>query len=86
MKVKGKRIGFGLTGSHCTYDAVYPQIKRLIDEGADVMPVVTNTVKATNTRFGEGEEWIKKIEELTGHKAIDSIVGKFRLTAWLLLR
>ncbi|MGX1193892.1 dipicolinate synthase subunit B [Metabacillus sp. SLBN-84] len=75
MKVQGKRIGFGLTGSHCTYDAVFPQIKRLIDEGADVMPVVTNTVKMTNTRFGEGAEWIKKIEELTGHKAIDSILG-----------
>ncbi|PLR69958.1 MULTISPECIES: dipicolinate synthase subunit B [Bacillaceae] len=74
MKVKGKRIGFGLTGSHCTYDAVYPQIKRLIDEGADVMPVVTFTVQSTNTRFGEGEEWIKKIEDLTGHKVIDSIV------------
>ncbi len=28
-----------------------------------------------NTRFGEGAEWIKKIEEVTGFKAINSIVG-----------
>ncbi|MFC0271352.1 dipicolinate synthase subunit B [Metabacillus herbersteinensis] len=75
MSVKGKRIGFGLTGSHCTYDAVYPQIKKLVDFGADVMPVVTHTVKTTNTRFGKGEDWIERIEELTGHKAIDSMVG-----------
>lgn len=75
MSVKGKRIGFGLTGSHCTYDAVYPQIKKLVDCGADVMPVVTHTVKTTNTRFGKGEDWIERIEELTGHKAIDSMVG-----------
>ena len=37
--------------------------------------VVTATVKNTTTRFGEGEDWIKRIEELTGHKVIDSIVA-----------
>ncbi|MBD1379258.1 dipicolinate synthase subunit B [Metabacillus arenae] len=74
MKVKGKRIGFGLTGSHCTYDAVFPQIQKLVEEGADVLPVVSQTVKQTTTRFGEGAEWIEKIEEATGNKVIDSIV------------
>jgi dipicolinate synthase subunit B len=72
--LKGKRIGFGLTGSHCTYDAVMPQIQKLIDEGAEVLPVATNTVMTTNTRFGDGEDWVKKIEEITGNKLIDSIV------------
>ncbi|MCA1030125.1 dipicolinate synthase subunit B [Bacillus timonensis] len=74
MLFKGKRIGFGLTGSHCTYDAVLPEIKKLVDQGAEVLPVVSHTVKSTNTRFGEGEDWIKKIEEVTGNKVIDSIV------------
>ncbi|MCY8490176.1 dipicolinate synthase subunit B [Bacillus atrophaeus] len=74
MSFKGKRIGFGLTGSHCTYEAVFPQIEALVKEGAEVRPVVTFTVKSTDTRFGEGAEWIKKIEELTGYEAIDSIV------------
>lgn len=74
MSLKGKRIGFGLTGSHCTYDAVFPQIKNLVEQGAEVLPVVSYTVKSTNTRFGEGAEWIEKIEEVTGHKVIDSIV------------
>ncbi|MFP7232313.1 dipicolinate synthase subunit B [Bacillus subtilis] len=72
--LKGKRIGFGLTGSHCTYEAVFPQIEGLVNEGAEVRPVVTFNVKSTNTRFGEGAEWVKKIEELTGYEAIDSIV------------
>lgn len=74
MKLKNRRIGFGLTGSHCTYDAVFPEIQRLVAEGAEVLPVVTHTVQATNTRFGDGAEWIAKIEEATGHKVIDSIV------------
>jgi dipicolinate synthase subunit B len=74
MEVKGKRIGFGLTGSHCTYDAVYPQIEALVKAGADVVPIVTATVKQTETRFGKGEDWIERIENLTGKKVIQSIV------------
>ena len=75
MSLNGKRIGFGLTGSHCTYDAVFPEIEKLVNAGAEVVPVVTATVKNTTTRFGKGEDWVTRIEELTGHKVIDSIVA-----------
>ncbi|MDF0725133.1 dipicolinate synthase subunit B [Cytobacillus sp. S13-E01] len=75
MELKGKRIGFGLTGSHCTYDAVMPEIEKLIKAGAEVIPIVSNTVKTTTTRFGKGEDWIKRVEDITGNKVIDSIVG-----------
>ncbi|PKR87106.1 dipicolinate synthase subunit B, partial [Heyndrickxia camelliae] len=74
MSLQGKRIGFGLTGSHCTYDAVFPEIIRLVEEGAEVIPVVTYTVKNTDTRFGNGEDWIERIEQVTGRKVISSIV------------
>jgi dipicolinate synthase subunit B len=74
MSLKGKKIGFGLTGSHCTFAAVYPEIEKLIQAGAEVIPVVTLTVKNTDTRFGIAEDWIQKIETLTGNKVIDSIV------------
>ncbi|WP_102346892.1 dipicolinate synthase subunit B [Bacillus sp. Marseille-P3661] len=75
MTLKGKRIGFGITGSHCTYEATVPQIEKLVNAGAEVVPVVTFNVKNTTTRFGNGEDWVKKIEEITGNKVIDSIVG-----------
>ncbi len=74
MSLQGKKIGFGLTGSHCTYDAVFPEIEKLVNAGAEVLPVVTFTVKNTETRFGKGEDWVQRIEELTGNKVIDSIV------------
>lgn len=51
MSLKGKRIGFGLTGSHCTYDAVMPEIEKLVNLGQEVLPVVSYTVQSTNTRF-----------------------------------
>lgn len=74
MSVKGKRIGFGLTGSHCTYAEVMPYLEKLVADGAEVLPVVSYTLQTTNTRFGEGAEWIERIETITGHKVIDSIV------------
>lgn len=39
-----------------------------------MLPIVTYTVKTTNTRFGEGEEWVKRLEEITGNEVIDTIV------------
>jgi dipicolinate synthase subunit B len=74
MSLKGKRIGFGITGSHCTYEEIYPEIEKLVKAGAEVQPVVTFTVKNTDTRFGKGEDWIAKIEAVTGKAVIDSIV------------
>lgn len=73
MKLNGKTIGFGLTGSHCTYDQVLPEMQRLIDEGAKVIPFVTYTVKTTNTKFGEAAEWLEKIRKITGEEIIDNI-------------
>ncbi|MGA4720203.1 dipicolinate synthase subunit B [Fictibacillus nanhaiensis] len=74
MDFKGKHIGFGLTGSHCTYDAVFPQIQKLVDLGANVSPFFTHTVGHTSTRFGEEGEWVEKIKQITGNEPVDSIV------------
>lgn len=73
MSLKGKRIGFGLTGSHCTYDAVYPQIQKLVDEQAEVVPIVTYTVRNTDTKYGKAEEHIEKIEGITKKRVISTI-------------
>lgn len=74
MDFKGKHIGFGLTGSHCTYDAVFPQIQKLVDLGANVSPFFTHTVQNTTTRFGTEGEWVEKIKLITGNEPVDSIV------------
>lgn len=74
MDLKGKRIGFGVTASHCTYDIVFPELKKLVDEGADVIPIITYTVRHTDTRFGKGEDWVRKFEEVTGNQVVETIV------------
>ncbi len=73
MDLKGKTIGFGLTGSHCTYEEVLPEMEKLIAIGARLIPIITYTVKSTDTRFGDAAEWLAKIQEITGEKIVDSI-------------
>ncbi|EST13026.1 dipicolinate synthase subunit B [Sporolactobacillus laevolacticus] len=74
MSLEGKHIGFGITGSHCTYSQVVPQIEKLIAEGCKVSAFVTYTVRTTDTRFGKASDWIGKVEEITGQKVVNSIV------------
>jgi dipicolinate synthase subunit B len=71
--LQGKTIGFGLSGSHCTFEETMPQIKRLVDAGARVIPIVTQTILTTDTRFGTSESWQKQLVEITGEKIISSI-------------
>ncbi|CDQ19694.1 dipicolinate synthase subunit B [Halobacillus karajensis] len=72
-KLKGKIIGFGLTGSHCTYHEVFPVMQELVDMGATVIPVLSYTVQKTDTRFGDAADHLKKIKEITGEEPIMTI-------------
>lgn len=71
--LEGKKIGFGLTGSHCTYHLVFPEIERLVQAGATVIPIVSHTVQQTDTRFGEAKDHLDKLVELTGKEPVKSI-------------
>ncbi len=75
MVLQQVRIGFALTGSHCTMATVFKQIHLLISSGAEVVPVVSPSVKNDNTRFGEARKVIEKLQKLTGKEPICSIVG-----------
>ncbi|MEF2292996.1 dipicolinate synthase subunit B [Virgibacillus dokdonensis] len=73
MRLKSKRIGFGLTGSHCTYDQVFPQMEKLMDLGAEVVPIVTYTVRTTDTKFGDAQDHMEKIQAITGKEIITTM-------------
>lgn len=73
MMVNGKKIGFGITGSFCTISEVIVELERLVFFGADVFPVISNTVATTNTRFGRTEDFRRRIELASGHDCVDTI-------------
>ena len=73
MEVKGKKIGFVLTGSFCTFSKVIPEMKELIIKQAEIIPIMSYNSYNTNTQFGLASEFINKIEEITGKKIIHTI-------------
>ncbi|MFZ3171279.1 MAG: dipicolinate synthase subunit B [Carboxydocellales bacterium] len=75
MTVKGKKIGFALTGSHCTLDEIVPQIQALVQAGAEIYPIFSTTVDLTDTRFGTAQKWKDAIKNCTNQAIISTIVG-----------
>ena len=74
MTMSGKNIGFAVTGSHCTYQEIWPQVSRLREAGAEVYPIVSSAVAESTTRFGAGPEIVAHFAELTGRSVIATIV------------
>jgi dipicolinate synthase subunit B len=75
VTVKGKKIGFALTGSHCTLDEIVPQIQALVQAGAEIYPIFSTTVDLTDTRFGTAQKWKDAIKNCTNQAIISTIVG-----------
>lgn len=73
MKLENKRVGFCLTGSFCTFKKTKEQMKKLIDEGAEIIPIMSEHAYELNTKFGEAKEHIQEIEEMTNRKIIHTI-------------
>ena len=68
-------VGFALCGSFCTFKKVIPQIKKLVDEGYKVIPIMSPTAYSTDTRFGKACDFNKEIEEICNEKIIYTISG-----------
>ena len=73
MLLKDIRIGFGITGSFCTFSKIEPVLISLINEGAKVLPIMSFNSYTTDTRFGKAKDFIDKFEEITENKIIASI-------------
>lgn len=74
MRLQGIKMGFVVTGSHCTLDNIMMEIEKLVSEGADVFPVVSYSVSTADTRFGRSADWCAQLEEITKKTVIKTIV------------
>ena len=73
MQFDGLRIGFALTGSHCTLSEITQVIQYLVDQGADVTPIISYAVESMDTRFGTAANWNSQVQEITGKTPIHTI-------------
>lgn len=73
MNVNNKKIGVAITGSFCTVQDVIIEFERLVFLGADIIPILSNSVATTNSRFGRAEDFRKRVELITGKECIETI-------------
>src|SRR5690554_3794413 len=73
MKLKGKKIGLAITGSHCTFEKILPQIDILKREGAEVFIIMSYSSLNTDTRYGKAQDWYEKFKTASEHEIISSI-------------
>lgn len=68
-------VGFAFCGSFCTFKKVIPQMKKLVDEGYKVIPIMSDTAYNTDTRFGKSMDFNKEIEEICKTEIVHTITG-----------
>ena len=73
MKLKGKKVGVALTGSFCTYEKVFVQLRKLKQEGAEIVTIFSNASQTIDSRFGSPEDFMKEAEEITGSRPLLTI-------------
>lgn len=71
--MKSQRVGFALCGSFCTHQEVLQELEKLCREYETVLPIVSQACQTTDTRFGRAEDFLARVESLTGHSVMGSV-------------
>ncbi len=72
-KLEGKRIGFAVCGSFCTFEKAFQEAEVLVREGAELTPIFSGNAAQIDTRFGKAADHIRRMEEISGRRALLTI-------------
>ena len=73
VNLEGKRIGFVMTGSFCTFRKTIDELKEIVKLGAKVVPIMSENSYTMDTKFGKAEDFKKEIEDITNTKILHTI-------------
>ena len=81
MKLKDKKIAFGLTHAFYTFDKIIEQMKDIVLEGGEIFPIMPATTSQAHNKYGSIVDFVTKIEEITGKKIINDNAEAERVEA-----
>jgi len=73
LDLKDKKIGFAMCGSFCTFKKALVAMQAIVDEGAEVIPIMSEISYNTNTRFGEAEYFQNEVKKICGKDIIKNV-------------
>jgi len=65
-------IGYALTGSFCTVERSLNTLKELSAQ-YDIMPIISDSVRTTDTRFGKAEDTIAMLSAICGRAPLITV-------------
>ncbi len=69
----GITLGYAFCGSFCTLKASVEALKELAKYDIKIIPIMSEIVYSTDTRFGKAKDFITEIENICGEKIIHDI-------------
>lgn len=69
-----KTVGFAMCGSFCTMQKAVDEMRTLSEQYA-ILPVMSQNVYETDTRFGKAKDFIDEVEKISGRQVLHSIVS-----------
>ena len=75
MNHKELKVGFAFCGSFCTMSKALDALEQTAARFGPVTPIVSETVAATDTRFGRAHDFMREMERLCDCRVIDSVAG-----------
>lgn len=67
-------LGYAFCGSFCTHQASLKELRNLIELGYEILPIMSDAVWATDTRFGRAIDLQKEVEKLCGRAVVHTVV------------
>lgn len=74
MDFSNYHIGYGITGSFCTFAQTRKAVIRLKEMGAQITPIFSYQTQECDTRFGSAKEFVEGICSITESEGIKTIV------------
>ena len=75
VALNGIKIGFALTGSHCTIPKVWAALEALLAKGAEIFPILSRSVMETDTKFGRAAEIRARLTGICGREPWTDLVS-----------
>ena len=66
-------IGFAMCGSFCTFDKVLNELAKLKETYPNMIPILSETSRSTDNRFGSADEFTHRMEEICQHKVLSTL-------------
>ena len=68
-------VGFAVCGSFCTHAKAMAALEQVRAEFGHVVPIVSQSVAETDTRFGTAHDLMREMERICDHRVISTIKG-----------